>query len=195
MNSYFHLLILLSGDISLNPGPNHQHKLQCLNEWNIFKSRGLHFIHLNINSLLTKIEELRITAKSTNAAIIGISESKLDESVLEPEIQIDDYKILRCDRNRHGGGVACYIRNDLSYNIISVFPSEIESVFFEILLPNSKPITVGTIYRPPNQSNFLEVLNENMNKIDSISNEIYILGDFNMNLSLNDSNFSQKNIY
>ena len=70
LNSYFHLLILLSGDISLNPGSNHQHKLQCLNEWNIFKSRGLHFIHLNINSLLPKIEKLRIIAKSTNAAII-----------------------------------------------------------------------------------------------------------------------------
>ena len=103
--------------------------------------------------------------------------------------------IIRCDRNRHGGGVACYIRNDLSYNILSVFPREIESVFFEILLPNSKPITVGTIYRPPNQSNFLEVLNENMNKIDSISNEIYILGDFNINLFLNDSYiFSQKSM-
>ena len=52
MNSYFHLLMLLSGDISLKPGPTDQHKLQCLNEWNILKSRGLHFIHLNINSLL-----------------------------------------------------------------------------------------------------------------------------------------------
>ena len=86
--------------------------------------------------------------------------------------------IIRCDRNRHGGGVACYIRNDWSYNILSVFPREIERVFFEILLPNSKSITVGTIYLPTNQSNFLEVLNENMNKIDSVSNEIYILGDF-----------------
>ena len=144
--------------------------------------------------MFPEIEELRIIAASTNAIIIGISESKLDESVLEPEIQIDDYKILRCNRNRHGGGVACYIRNDLSYNIISVFPSEIESVFFEILLPNSKPITVGTIYRPPNQSNFLEVLNESMNKIDSISNEIYILGDFNINFSLNDSYIFSKKI-
>ena len=34
LNSCFHLLILLSGDINLIPGPNHQHKLQCLNEWN-----------------------------------------------------------------------------------------------------------------------------------------------------------------
>ena len=59
------------------------------------------------------MEDLRIIAMSTNAAITGISESKLDESVLEPEIQIDDYKILRCDRNRHGGGVASYITNEL----------------------------------------------------------------------------------
>ena len=131
MNSYFLLLILLSGDISLNPGPNHQHKPQCLNEWNIFKSRGLHFIHLNINSLLTKIEELRIIAKPTNAAIIGISESKLDESVLEPEIQIHDYKILCCDRNRHRGGVACYIRNDLNYNILSVFHVRLKALSFK----------------------------------------------------------------
>ena len=103
------------------------------------------------------------------------------------EIQIDDYKILRCDRNRYGRGVACYIRNDLSYNILFAFPGEIESVFIKILLPNSKPITVETIYLPPNQSNFLEVLNENLNKIDSVRNEIYIYGDFNINFSLNGS--------
>ena len=161
----------------------------------VFKNRGLHFIHLNINSLLPKIEELRFIAKSTNAAVIGICESKLDASVLEQEINIDNYKILRCDRNRHGGGVACYIGNDLSYNILSVFPCEIENIFFEILLPNSKPVIVGTIYRPPSQNNFLELLNSNMNKINSVDNEIYIIVDFNINLFLNDSYvFEKKNI-
>ena len=154
------------------------------------KQRGLHFIHLNINSFLSKIEELHLIAKSTNAAVIGISESKLDASVIAQEINIDNYKILRCDRNRHGGGVACYmrndlsynIRNDLSYNILSVFPCKIENIFFEILLPNSKPMIVGTVYRPSSQNNFLELLNSNMNKINSVDDEIYILGDFNINL-------------
>ena len=70
--------------------------------------------------MLSKIEELRYFAKSTNAFVIGICESKLDPSVLEQEISLDNYKILRCDRNRHGGGVACYVRNYLSYNILSV---------------------------------------------------------------------------
>ena len=41
---------------------------------------------------------------------------------------------------------------------------------------------MGIIYCPPSQGNFLEVLNNNMNKMDSVNNEIYILGDFNINL-------------
>ena len=41
---------------------------------------------------------------------------------------------------------------------MSVFPSEIENIFFEILLPNSKLITVGAI--PPSPSSFLEELND-----------------------------------
>ena len=57
---------------------------------------------------------------------------------------IDNYKNIWCDRNIHGGGVACYVRNELNYNIISVFPREKESVFFEILLLNSKPIIAET---------------------------------------------------
>ena len=122
LNSFSHLLLLLSGDISLNPGPVHQDKLQCSNEWNVFKNRGLHFIHLNINGLLPKIEELRFIAKSNNAAVIGICESKLDASVVDPEISTDNYKTLRCDRNRQGGGAACYVRNDLSYNTLCLSP-------------------------------------------------------------------------
>ena len=90
--------------------------------------------------------------KSTNATVIGVCGSKLDASVLDPEINIDNYKILPCDRYRQGGGVACYVRNDLSYNNLSVFPREVENIFFEFLLPNSKPITVGTIYRRPPKS-------------------------------------------
>ena len=60
-----------------------------------------HFIHLNINSLLSKIEELRDIAKSINPVVVGICKSKLDASVQEQDITLNNYKILRCDRNRH----------------------------------------------------------------------------------------------
>ena len=170
-NSYYRLLLLLSGDISLNPGPFHNLQLLDHGEWNIFKHRGLHFLHLNLNSLLLKIDGFRHIARLTNAAVIGISESKLDDSVLTSEIQIDEYDLLRYDRNRHGGGIACYIRNDLSYNVKPYFPKNIENIFFELLLPNTKPIVVGTIYLPPNQTNFMEIFNENLSKVDTNNTE------------------------
>ena len=181
------MLLLLSGDISLNPGTVHQGTMPCSNEWNAFKNRSLHFIHLISNTLLSKIDELRYIIKSINAAVTDICKSKLETSVLDAEISTDNYKILRGDKSRQGGGAVCYVRHDLSYNTLSVFPREVENILFEILLPKWKPITVGTIYRPPNQSNFLEILNNNMNKMDSVNNEIYILGDFNINLYFNNS--------
>ena len=102
--------LLLSGDINPNPGPQFS---ETNIMWEPFKERGLHFIHININSLLPKIDELRSIAKNSNAAVIGITESKVDESVQDSEINIEKYNIIRCDRNRHGGGVVCYVRDDI----------------------------------------------------------------------------------
>ena len=109
------MILILSGDISLNPGPVYNHHPPNLKEWDKFKMKGLHRVHLNVNSLLPKIDEIGYMAKLSNAAVIGITESILDNRILDSEIQIDNYQILRCDRNRKGGGVACYVRNDLRY--------------------------------------------------------------------------------
>ena len=44
-------------------------------KWAVFKKKGLHFIHININSLLPKIDELRYLTKLSNACTIGIGEN------------------------------------------------------------------------------------------------------------------------
>ena len=44
--------------------------------------------------ILTQIEEIKIIAHKTKAAVIGISESKLDETVLNGEILIPGIKFL-----------------------------------------------------------------------------------------------------
>ena len=87
-------------------------------------------------------------------------------------MHIDNYNTICCDRNRHGGGVICYIRNNLSYDVKSFFPHEIENIFFKLLLPNMKPIVVGIIYQPPSQSEFLETINTHFSKLDTNNNEI-----------------------
>lgn len=72
---------------------NMEEHLTYTDIWANFRQRGLHFLHLNINSLLSKIDELRLIAHKTNAAVIGISETKLDKSVLDSEVRIDGYDI------------------------------------------------------------------------------------------------------
>ena len=154
-----------------------------IDNWKVFNKRGLHLIHLNINSLLSKIDELRAIAKKSRAAVIGITESKLDESVTDGEINIDGYEVIRSDRNRHGGGVACYIRNDISFNPRGNFSSEVENIFLDMLLPKTKPILIGILYRPPDQSKFLDKLSTAISETDNFdAQEVYILGDLNINL-------------
>ena len=102
--SFCKILLILSWDINLNPGPVHGiqnenllHALpfhDCIfsgdsfyynlnslsenvsiNEWNVFKKRGIDFIHININSPLPKIDQVHYIPNTTNASITGISET------------------------------------------------------------------------------------------------------------------------
>ena len=57
-----------------------------IDNWKVFNKRGVHLIHLNIYSLISKIYELRAIAKKSRATVIRITESKLDETVLDGEI-------------------------------------------------------------------------------------------------------------
>ena len=106
----------------------------------------MHFGHLNINSLLSKIEELRALAFNKNISVLGITEVKLDNTVRNEELKIDGYNLLRSDRNKNGGGVACYIKSNIAHNRQSNISEIIENIVLDILLPKSKPITVGIIY-------------------------------------------------
>ena len=75
-----------------------------------FKNRGLYFIHLNINSLLSKVDELREIAKVCRAAFIGISESIFDNAVLDGEVNIEGYDVVRSDRKDMGECILHHIR-------------------------------------------------------------------------------------
>lgn len=145
-----------------------------------FQSKGLHFIHLNVRSLLPKIDELKIIARKSKGAVISITETWLDDSVTISEINIPGYIPLRHDRNRNGGGVAAYVRDDLAFNPRpDLHSANLELLWFELLLPKSKPILVGTCYRPPNQKNFLDLLEDNLSKQRSDC-DIFVLGDLNI---------------
>ena len=71
-----------------------------------FPEKVLHILHLNVNSLLPKINNISYIAKQSNASIIEISESKLDSSILNNQLDIENYNLISMDRSRRGVGKA-----------------------------------------------------------------------------------------
>ena len=98
----------------------------------------------------------------------------------DQEVHISGYSILRSDRNRYSRGVACYVRADLCFNR-NVFSNSIENVFFNLLIPKLKSLSIGSSYRPPNVNTFLKTFVIDLKLIDLKKPEVYFLGDFNIN--------------
>jgi len=81
-------LLLLAGDIETNPGEIFSNNdLPSNKKFQNFKKRGMHFTHININSILPKIDELRLIAFETKCVLISTSETKLDETIQDEEIK------------------------------------------------------------------------------------------------------------
>ena len=98
--------------------------------------------------MLSKIDELREIVEISNPTVIGITETKLGNLISDSEISIDGYCTILRDRNSKGGGVICYVTNKICYNTKSFISNEIENIFIELLIPKTKPITVGIAHKP-----------------------------------------------
>ena len=75
--------------------------------------------NLNINSLANKFEQLKILIQG-NVDILVVTETKLDSTFPTAQFLIDGYsKPYRWDRNRYGGGVIIYVREDIPNKILN----------------------------------------------------------------------------
>ena len=111
---------------------------------------GLKMCCLNINSLVKHFDELKVFIESEAPHIFGINETKLDDTVTDEELRIENYHdIIRKDRNRHGGGVAFYVHKSISFSKLEkLMIQDIEALPIKIKLPKCKPFVAITWYRP-----------------------------------------------
>ena len=107
----------------------------------------LTFGHLNINSLRNKFDLLCEQIKGS-IDIFMISETKLDDSFPQGQFLIDSFHSpFRFDRNKSGGGILLYVREDIPTKTVSHdFPSA-ESFSVEIILHKKKWL-INCSYNP-----------------------------------------------
>lgn len=149
------------------------------------KTRGFKFGMLNINGLLGHIDQLRMLLFDLDFDIMAINETKLDCSYNNDLVKIDGYSLERNDRNKHGGGVALYIRNALSYTVRNdLVVANLEIIVIEVHKPKSKPFLVSTWYRPPGSpSDLFRDFELFLQAVDFEDKESILLGDINCDLA------------
>jgi len=109
-------------------------------------------VYFNARSIASKIKELELLVINEGIDIVGITETWLNSNISDTEMGIDGYTLLRKDRNdnKRGGGVALYIKNDISFVcceglLEKYFP---ETLFCTINCGREKTLLV-ICYRPP----------------------------------------------
>ena len=73
------------------------------------QNKGVKIGHLNIRSLLKKIDEIRILIHQNSFDILAISETWLSDKIPNELVNIPGFNVYRNDRPSHGGGVLIYI--------------------------------------------------------------------------------------
>lgn len=76
-------------------------------------NQQLLLLHLNINSLQNKFDELKVINAELRAGIIVLTETKIDSSYTNAQFSLPNYKIYRQDRAKGGGGVLTYIASQI----------------------------------------------------------------------------------
>ena len=146
-------------------------------------------IHLNIRSLLPKLDELKFYLSNNNRIqILSLNETWLNSSVDNEEVAIPGFMLFRRDRPTDShGGVALYVRSELQPVLIpELSDSTVESVFVKIKVGNSVLI-IGSLYRPPNAKvAYFEALKYQFEKCSNLNLCTILMGDFNINI--NDEN-------
>ena len=150
-------------------------KYYDINDFNKSQAKDhMSYIHLNIASLPSHIDDLRIMCNSLQAtpAVIGITETNLyfnDKNITN--INLEKFSFEYSPTEAKKGGALLYINSNLNYKLradLNIYKSkELESVFVELINTSETNLIVGCLYRHPSMctkdfnKNYLDPLLEN----------------------------------
>ena len=133
--------------------------------------------------------------------ILGLCEAFLNKHVYNKTVSIEGYTFERKDRNQctgiatdNGGGILMYFENRVNYRRRSGIESHnIESIWIEVQIRNSKPFLLCSVYQPPSATNdWFEKFAPQIETSLSDCNEVYIMGDINIEIKMGGNSFQKR---
>ena len=148
--------------------------------------KGFQICHLNARSLTKpKIDYLNYLFSQTQLNVVCISESWLNSAIDDSLCELNDFFLLRHDRQNklRGGGIAIYCKKGLKADIKlkSSFDSAVEYLGIEVRGRCNSKCLIVCVYNPTATNN-LENFFEDLLSFSLKYENLIVCGDFNINL-------------
>lgn len=119
--------------------------------------------------------------------MILCSETCATENIVDSELGIEDYNLVRCDSNsRHTGGTLIYIHTSVKYAVIvnKNYANNTWCLSIDVKTKCIKGVYT-VIYHSPSTSDavFLDILDQICNQCINLSASCIVVGDFNIDMS------------
>ena len=149
------------------------------------RSSGVKIVHHNVNHILNKLDQIRLLISSSNPSIdmYGVCETFLSDDVLDQELYIEGFTMVRADRpGGKGGGIIVYVRDAFEFVRRSDIDClGIETIWIELIVPYTRNVLLGFVYRPPSSLvDWNERFEQQISKVCSEGKKSIVLGDFNV---------------
>ena len=107
--------------------------------------------HYNINSVRNKFYDIFPLFVKYDIDIIGVAETKLDNSFASMQFGVANYKLYRQDRNSKGGGVMLYVKDSIPHRLLKEHSGVYMGIDYLTVEISVKSIkwNLVYIYRPP----------------------------------------------
>ena len=91
------------------------------------KKDRLQIGHINAQSPLCNLYEIRLSVSERKPDILCVSETWLTKDVLDQHIAVPEFNVYRCDKDT-GGGVCLYVRNVFTVTVFNVNIDRIKGI-------------------------------------------------------------------
>ena len=172
------------------------HDIASFNNLAKNNSNSLLLLHLNMRSIVEKMDDLDafINSLAQIPDVIAFSESWL-KSTNSKFYNLPDYTSYHVTREgKKGGGASILVKSCINSEVIEEFSYvhkdiEICTVILRVNCSKSnsvKKIVISAIYRPHGKhkrvNEFIPIISNILSKPLFLNNNVYIMGDFNINL-------------
>ena len=156
-------------------------------------AKGFKIAHVNVRSIIKKVDQLRLLLDDAKVDVLTISESWLKAHLHSNLVKLEGYNTLRLDRavqnkkgsGKRGGGLLTYVNTNHPYEQLSnlnISSADLEAQWTLVHRPHCKNALICNLYRPPNGNvkKALDYLDDCLKSLNTGKLNLFLLGDMNV---------------